>query len=220
VVMKTAMTLDGKIATRTGHSRWVTGEESRLFVHRLRHRYDAIMVGIGTVLADDPLLNTRLPEGEGKNPLRIILDSHLRLPVNARVVQEPCGAGTLVATTERHDPAKKAALEELGVEVAVIPGGGPRVDLLALIRFLGQRQIISIMLEGGAEVNAAAMAAGIVDKALFFIAPKIVGGAGAPGPVGGAGVATMQEALQLRNIKVERFGPDLLVSGYLENGGS
>ncbi|KKM12961.1 DeoR faimly transcriptional regulator [Clostridiales bacterium PH28_bin88] len=218
VVMKAAMTMDGRIATRTGHSRWVTGEESRLHVHRLRHRYDAIMVGIGTVLADNPLLTTRLPEHEGKQPLRVILDSRLRLPVDARVVRDTSDAGTLVATTERHDPGKKAALEERGVEVAVIPGLGPRVDLPALMRLLGQRQITGILLEGGSEVNAAALAAGIVDKTLFFIAPKIVGGAGAPGPVGGKGVSTMEKAQRLKDVTVERFGPDLLVSGYLEKG--
>lgn len=214
VVMKTAMTWDGKIATNTGQSRWVTGPAARTHVHRLRSIYDGIMVGIGTVLADDPQLTARLAEEDAKNPARIVVDSRLRVPLKAQVVNRLLTARTIIATTGQAPVDKIAALESRGVEILVIDSG-ERVDLNQLMIELGQREICSVLLEGGATLNAAALEAGIVDKVLSFIAPKIVGGTAAPTPVGGPGKPVMDEAWCLRDCSVEKLGEDFLLTGYI-----
>ncbi|HEX3030816.1 MAG TPA: bifunctional diaminohydroxyphosphoribosylaminopyrimidine deaminase/5-amino-6-(5-phosphoribosylamino)uracil reductase RibD [Bacillota bacterium] len=219
VLLKAAMTMDGKIATHTGDSRWVTGEEARGYVHQLRDEYDAIMVGIGTVLADDPALTTRRPGVEGRDPIRIILDSEGRLPLEARVLTQSSDAPTVVAVTDRAPLHKLGQLEAAGARILRIkkdPEG--RVDLLDLMDQLGQREISSVMLEGGAVVNSAALAAGIVDKVAMFIAPKIVGGIDAASPVGGQGVELMNQALELLNPTVRQFGRDILIEGHIGEG--
>jgi len=216
VVLKSAMTLDGKTATRTGHAFWVTGAEAREEVHRLRDRYDAIMVGIGTVLADDPQLTTRLSNGQqGKDPIRVVVDSSLRLPITARVINPFSSAPTIVATTPQAPRERRRMLEERGVEVLVVDSEGNRVNLNNLMALLGSREITSVLLEGGATLNASALEAGVVDKLITFIAPKIIGGKEAPGMVGGLGQARMDDAYLLDRIKVAHFGEDLMLSGYI-----
>lgn len=215
VLVKTAMTLDGKIATSSGDSHWVTGPEARQYVHRLRDQYDAVLVGIGTALADDPRLTTRLPGGNGRDPVRVIVDSRLRLPVTARVLRLESQAPTLIACTQRADPEKRAALEETGAQVLVGPEQEDgRVDLEWLLGELAGRGITSIMSEGGAQINGALFARGLVDKVMFFLAPKVIGGTAAPGPIGGRGCDRMAEAVTLERVTVMAVGGDFLVTGY------
>lgn len=217
VVLKTAMSLDGKIATRTGASQWITGEAARLRVHRYRDRYDAILVGIGTVLADDPSLTTRLPDGTGRNPVRIIVDSKARTPLVAKVVADKA-ARTIIAVTEAAPEARVAALRAAGVEV-LIAGRGPQVDLRLLCRQLGQQDICSIFVEGGGSIGFSFLQAGLVDKLHAFIAPKLIGGRTALTPVEGEGFAELKDAVELRDMEAEQLGADLLVTAYTQAAG-
>ncbi len=210
VTLKTALSLDGRIATRTGHSRWITGVESREAVHTLRHRHNAIMVGVDTVLADDPELTTRLSV-PGMHPARIIVDSTLRVPETARVLNE--AAPTIVLTTEQADGFKIGQLRKLGAEV-LFCGSGARVDLAKAMTALGGRGISSILLEGGGVLNGAMLEAGLVDKVMLFYAPIIVGGEGAPSAFAFAGPAEMSSALRLDRVTMQTFGEDWCVSGY------
>lgn len=212
VALKAAVSLDGKIATRTGDSRWITGKEARLYAHRLRDVYDAILVGLGTVLQDDPSLTTRLPEG-GRDPVRIVLDSTARLPVTARVVTVDSTAPVVVATTERAPEARLTELKRQGAEV-IRCGAGPRVDLGVLLRELAAREICSVLVEGGAAVHASFVEAGLVDKIHWFVAPKIIGGVDAPGAVAGRGIAQMSEALCLERVRRLHLGDDVCIEGY------
>lgn len=214
VTMKAAMTLDGKIATRTGASRWISGERSREHGHRLRRQYDAIMVGVGTVLADNPRLTNRLLP-EGRTPLRVIVDSRGRTPLEANVVTGVHGR-TLLAVTEEAPREKMARLQNAGVELVVFPPDNDgRVPLDALLAELGQREITSVLVEGGSELNYALLAKGLVNKLCFFIAPLIFGGSGAPTPVGGAGVGAVADAWQVGKIEISQYDDDLLVTGYI-----
>lgn len=211
VTMKVAMTLDGKIATFTGDSRWVSGEESRLEVHRMRHHHDAILVGSGTVLQDRPRLTVRLPEG-GNSPLRVIVDSKLRIPLDTPVA-DGSEVPTWIFCTEDRDRQKEMKLVERGVKV--IPAGeGSQVDLGAMLNYLGDHGVLSVLAEGGAEMHASLLAGAFVDKVVAFIAPKLIGGKESPTPVGGFGVSNMAQAIQLRDVSVEQFGEDLCVTGY------
>lgn len=209
VVMKYAMTLDGKIATRTGASQWITGEEARRRVHRDRDRYTAIMAGIGTVLADDPLLTCRLEDGH--NPVRVICDSGLRTPLDNRLVRTAREVPTILAAC-RPDPEKAAALEAAGCRVWTLPERDGRVDLAALMDRLGREEIDSLLLEGGGSLNGAMLEAGLVRKVQAYIAPKLFGGTGTS-PVRGLGVALPDQAWQLENAEVMRIGGDFLVEG-------
>ena len=213
VVMKTAMTLDGKIATAAGNSKWISNEVSRRRVHELRDVYDGILVGIGTVLADDPALTTRLASQSGKNPLRIVVDSRARTPLTAKVVTDG-QAETLIAVTAAAEAAKVEALRQAGVEVLVV-NDGQQVDLKQLFCRLGERGICSIFVEGGALINYSLLKAGLIDKVYSFIAPKMVGGSSAPGPVGGDGVETLDQAFLLEDVETELLAGDILVSGYI-----
>ncbi|MBI4212773.1 MAG: bifunctional diaminohydroxyphosphoribosylaminopyrimidine deaminase/5-amino-6-(5-phosphoribosylamino)uracil reductase RibD [Chloroflexi bacterium] len=225
VTLKYAMTADGRIATRAGSSQWVTGPDSREYVALLRSRVDAILVGIGTVLADDPLLTARpthaLDGGEHRihQPLRVVLDSEARLPLSARVVSSRTPAPTLVCVTERAQSEKLAELADSGVETLVIQGQEDKVDIIEVMNALGRRNITSVLAEPGGTLAAGLLAAGAVDKVLVFIAPKIVGGVSAPGPVGGEGVAAMSEALELRDTSWTSIGRDMLLSGYVGRAG-
>ena len=210
VVMKYAMTLDGKIATRTGASRWITGETARARVHQDRHRYTAIMAGIGTVLADDPMLNCRM-EG-GKQPVRILCDSHLRLPLESRIVQSARDLPTIVAAGQP-DPERIAALEDAGCQVWCLPDAQGRVDLPTLMDRLGAEEIDSILLEGGGMLNWAMLEAGLVQRVQAYIAPKLFGGREARSPVAGEGVALPDQAATLRNVTVTALGEDFLLEG-------
>jgi diaminohydroxyphosphoribosylaminopyrimidine deaminase / 5-amino-6-(5-phosphoribosylamino)uracil reductase len=212
VVVKTAMTLDGKIAAHTGDSRWITGPESRERVHKLRDEVDGILVGIGTVLADDPELTTRLPEG-GRNPIRIILDSGLRTPEEARVLNV-AEAQSWIVTAEGADPEKAERLRERGVEVFAVARGAKGLDLDAVLKALFEKGITHLLVEGGASVNGEFLKAGLINKIMAFIAPKLVGGADAPTPYGGEGFAKMADAVQLTGITMEQFGDDICLTGY------
>ncbi len=221
-LLKAAMTLDGKIATAAGRSRWITGPEARAEVHRLRASLDAVLVGVGTVLADDPLLTARTPGG--RDPVRVVADSLLRLPAESRVLNPDSPAPLWVATTEAgwraRGPALLAAARRRGAacEVLVLPAREGRVDLAALAAELARRRVTSVLAEAGATLNAALLAAGLVDKVAFFLAPAIVGGEAAPGPVGGAGVAELASSWRLEGIRVRPVGADLLVTGYVRGG--
>ncbi len=215
VIAKFASSLDGKIATRTGHSRWISGEEARRRVHELRDTVDAILVGADTVIADNPLLTTRLPDREGRHPLRIVADSRGRVPLEAHIFDPALPGHTLVAATPAFPPERRAALEDRGVEVLVLPADPQgRVDPAALLEALGRREVTSLLLEGGGTLLEAFFRAGLVDKVLAFIAPLIIGGYDAPTAVAGEGFARLEEAIQLERVRVEWVGEDLLISGY------
>lgn len=215
ILAKYAVTLDGKIAARTGDSRWVTGPTARAYVHRLRAQVDAVMVGVGTVLADDPALTARPEEFGGpppaRQPLRIVVDSRGRTPPQARVLDG--AAPTLIATTPLADPENLKALEARGAEVLVLPAAGGRVDLEALISELGRRELAWVLVEGGGRLLGSLFDLGLIDRVAAFIAPKLVGGAAAPGPVGGLGRPKMADAVRLEDVETDRLGEDLLVSG-------
>jgi diaminohydroxyphosphoribosylaminopyrimidine deaminase/5-amino-6-(5-phosphoribosylamino)uracil reductase len=215
VIARYAASLDGKIATRTGESRWISGQPARLRVHELRDTMDAILVGANTVLVDDPLLTTRLPSGEGHHPLRIVADSRGRVPLEARVFDPVLPGRTLVAATAAFPGQQREMLEQRGVEVLVLPADSRgRVDVLALLVELGRREVSSLLLEGGGTLLEAFFRARLVDKLLAFIAPLIIGGREAPGAVGGEGFTHLQEAPRLARVRVEMVGEDMLVSGY------
>ena len=211
VTMKFACSLDGKIATVNGESQWITCAESRRFTHHLRDINDAILVGVGTVLADNPSLTTRLVEG--KNPIRVIVDSTARTPLDSKIVTDK-SARTLIATTSKAPPDKISALKACGVEV-ITAGDGERVDLKLLMQELAQREITSILVEGGGTIHFAMLNAGLVDKVLAFIAPKIIGGANALTAVEGAGFAKLSDAVTLKDLTLEKLGDDILLSGYV-----
>ena len=219
VAMKYAMTMDGKIATRTGASKWITGEAAREHVQQLRHQYKGIMVGIETVLEDNPMLNCRM-EG-GVDPVRIICDSRLRIPLDSRIVQTAKEIPTVVATTlnkedERH--LKQKALMDAGVNVLIIPEKDGHIDLTALMDELGEQGIDSILLEGGGTLNEGALKAHIVHKAYVYVAPKIFGGTEAKTPVGGQGVNVPDQAYKFQLMEWKKIGEDLLVSYDLKHG--
>ena len=215
VTAKYAMTLDGKIATRKGVSRWVSGADSRARVGQLRTRSDAVLVGIGTVLADDPSLTAR-DENESlldRQPLRVVVDSRGRLPAGSRLASGALPGRTLVATTPV-GAAVLASVDDSAVEIWTVdadPDG--RVPLPALLAELGRRRIISLLVEAGGRLLAALLTQRLVDRVMAFVAPKLVGGACAPTPVEGVGVATMAEAVELLDVTYERLGRDLLVEG-------
>jgi diaminohydroxyphosphoribosylaminopyrimidine deaminase/5-amino-6-(5-phosphoribosylamino)uracil reductase len=215
VLAKAACSLDGRIATATGESQWLTGEAARAYGHRLRHRLDAILVGIGTALADNPQLTARLPRGRSQDPIRVVLDSRLRLPLDSKLVKLNSPAPTWVATTGQAPPDTIRALQDRGVEVLVLPAEAGRVSLPALLQHLGERQVQSLLVEGGAETLGAFFDQRLVQQFNFFYAPKILGGVKAPAAVGGQGVTHLGEAHIARHLSIRRLGVDLLISGYL-----
>ena len=208
VVMKYAMTSDGKIATVTGESKWITGPASRENVHRTRHALMGIMVGVGTVLTDDPMLDCRLEEG-GKNPIRIICDSNLRTPLDSRVVTTANDIETIIATVSDNVSLIKE-YERGSVTVIRTASENGRVDLNDLMKILGERGIDSILLEGGSQLNFSAIKAGIVDEVHTYIAPKIFGG-NAKTPVGGEGIRNISDAVMLDPVKITKLGDDIFV---------
>jgi len=232
VTLKSAMTLDGKIAPTpaqetpsdaqakndfSGH--WITGESARAHVHELRHQHDAILVGVGTILADNPLLTDRSGRARRRPLLRVILDSNLRLPLESRLVEsagKERANDVVVFCTSTNEP-KKAQLEQLGIRVEVLPNSGPdqRPDLSAVLRRLGQMEITSVMIEGGATINWVVLAANLVDKIFFYYAPKISAGSGVPFAAGGG--SHQMPASQLIHTQVHRFGEDFAVEGYLRD---
>ncbi len=212
-ILKTAMTADGKTATRTGLSKWITNEDSRRHVHETRKRVAAIMVGIGTVMTDDPMLNCRLEEPS--HPIRIVCDTYLRIPENCQLVRTAKEIPTYVAAS-RIDPVKRLFLEECGVHILEIPMLDNHVDLQALMHRIGEMGVDSILLEGGAQLHEAALRSGIVQSVQIYIAPKIFGGALAKTAVGGLGVSAPDEAYWLKQPKIRRFGDDILLEYDVE----
>ncbi|MCS7197194.1 MAG: bifunctional diaminohydroxyphosphoribosylaminopyrimidine deaminase/5-amino-6-(5-phosphoribosylamino)uracil reductase RibD [Candidatus Bipolaricaulota bacterium] len=215
VTLKMAMTADGKIATRAGDSRWISSQRSLKFAHELRHRHRAILVGIETVLADDPQLTARLAK-KTRNPIRIVVDSRGRLPLEAQVVRSAHQLRTILATTDAIASDKERALRRASVEIWKLPARDGRVDPHAVIERLAHEQIDSVLIEGGAEIAWSFLRERLVDKVLFVIAPKIVGGRAAPGPVGGTGIERLSEAISLREITISRLDEDVLYEAYLD----
>ena len=217
VFLKMAASLDGKIATRTGHSRWITTEVSRNYVHHLRQNVDAVMVGIGTVLKDDPLLTVRVPEiKRPQHPLRIVVDSRLRIPLACRLVRTAGQFPTLVATTPAASSSKIKRLMRAQVRVWVLANDASgRVKLKTLMTRLGRRDTVSILLEGGPTLNFSALRERLVDRLLIFLAAKIIGGQKAPSMIGGEGVPRIQNARPVRILNVRRLGSDLLIEGAM-----
>lgn len=216
VIAKCAATLDGRIATRTGDSKWVTGEAARRFVHHLRHAVDAIMVGINTVHKDDPSLTTRLEDREGKDPIRIILDTHLSIVPDARVLHQASAADTILVAGKGVGHNKKTVLEKAGVRVIEASLKNNRIDMASLLVQLGAMGISSLLIEGGSRVLASAFRAGIVDKVQFFYAPKILGGDDGVPICRGPGAELMSQSVALKDISVHLFGDDVLIEGYVE----
>ena len=214
VVLKAAMTLDGKIATATGQSKWITNETSRAYGYKLRDIYDGIMVGINTVIEDNPMLTARVDGG--KNPIRIVVDSSLKIDINANVVQDK-SAKTIIATTDKADKDKILKLQAQDVDVIVVDKDeNDKVDIEKLLNILGQQNICSILVEGGATLSGSFVAKKLVDKVYFFIAPKIVGGKEAKTPVAGTGILNLQEALALKDIQIEKLEEDILIIGRVD----
>jgi len=211
VVLKSAMTIDGKIATKTGASRWVAGPASLKFAHHLRNVYDAILVGINNVLVDDPELTTRLVE-KIKNPIRIILDTYARTPLKAKTLNGE--ARTIIAVGPAALKERLKKLQAKGAEILVLPEKKGLINLRELLKKLGQLKITSLLVEGGGEVNASFLSAKFVDKAHFIIAPKIFGGRTAKTGVEGEGVQLPAQAIKLKEVTCEKVGEDFLISGY------
>ncbi len=217
VIAKAACSLDGKIATAGGESQWLTGEAARFFGHQLRHRVDAILVGIETALSDDPQLTTRLPRGRGKDPIRVVLDSRLRLPLTAKLLHLDSTAPTWVACTTAASKEKVRDLKSTGAEVLVFPPEAGRVPLKPLLELLGRQQVQSLLVEGGAEVLGGCFDQKLVNQFYFFFAPKILGGREAPGVLGGRGVLHLNEAHQARDLTIRRIDQDILITGSLSD---
>jgi diaminohydroxyphosphoribosylaminopyrimidine deaminase / 5-amino-6-(5-phosphoribosylamino)uracil reductase len=214
VIMKAAISLDGRIATRTGDSKWISNERSRLLVHRIRNQVDAVLVGIGTVVKDDPLLTVRLARGKIKDPRRIILDPRLRISPKARILT---GSGkTLVISGSRAPILKKQELEKKGVEVLSLPDREGQISIKELLICLGRRGITSLLIEGGAEVYGSFLTERQVDKLFVFIAPCLIGGRKALGMIGGTGITQMTEAIRFKEMKVKPWSGDILVEAYPE----
>ncbi len=213
VLMKYAMTADGKIATCTGASKWITGEQARMEVQRTRHRYAGIMVGVNTVLADDPMLNCRLPNAN--SPIRIICDTSLRTPLASNVVKTAKKIPTIIATACEEEEKQKA-YQEYGCEILLVPKKEGHIDMQELMKLLGEKKIDSVLLEGGAELNYSALKAGIVNKVQVYIAPKIFGGSNAKSPVAGVGIELPEQAFYLKNRKMTEFGEDILMEWEVE----
>jgi len=215
VAAKMAVSLDGKVATRTGKSRWISGEDSRRLVHQWRDEYDAVMVGVGTVLADDPALTCRREDRVGRDPLRVVADTQARTPTDARVLAEGGAGRCIVAVGEGAPEARVQGLLAAGAEVWAMPRNAEgQVDLEALVEALGFHGVVSVLLEGGPGLLAGALRAGVVDRLLVFYAPKVLGGARAPGMVAGAGVAEIHDGEGWRLADVRRVGEDLLVEAW------
>lgn len=218
VTAKFAVSLDGKIATRSGDSKWISGDEARKYIHNLRYTSDAIMAGVNTVLADDPRLTARSCGGRGgtarKQPLRVIVDGKGRTPLTAQLFNEP--GKTLLALGKFVTPEEKAAFAQVGAELLELPSAGGLVDLGKLLKVLGEREITSVLVEGGGILLGSLFDCKLVDKVVAFIAPIIIGGKEAKTAVSGKGVDKVVDSLKLRRVSLEKLGEDLMVSGYVQ----
>jgi diaminohydroxyphosphoribosylaminopyrimidine deaminase / 5-amino-6-(5-phosphoribosylamino)uracil reductase len=215
VILKIAATLDGRIATRTGDSKWITGEPSRKYVHELRHAVDAILVGVNTVKTDNPQLTTRLEGKKGKDPIRIILDTNLSMPEESKVLHNDSPSDTIIITGNSVSLEKKSRLEKMGAKIIEAKLTDSLIDLNALMDQLGQMRITSLLIEGGSRVASEALKAGIVDKICFFYAPKILGGDDGAPMLRGVGPELMSQSLAVRDVTVRRFDEDVMIEGYI-----
>jgi diaminohydroxyphosphoribosylaminopyrimidine deaminase/5-amino-6-(5-phosphoribosylamino)uracil reductase len=215
VILKAAATLDGKIATRNGDSKWISGETSRRFLHKLRSQVDGVLVGIGTVLKDDPLLTARVRGG--RDPYRIVLDSRLKISEAARVIGT-LPSKAIVATTELAPEDKIERLGKRGARILTLDSKEGRVNLKSCLSKLGEIGMMSLLVEGGSQVNGSFLDEGLIDKLLLFLSPKLIGDNQALGIFGGSGVSNLQEAIPLKEINARRIGEDILLEGYLEWG--
>jgi len=218
VILKIAMTLDGKIATPDGQSKWITGEQARRFVHRTRSSVDAILTAIGTVKADNPHMTCRIRGG--KNPLRIVIDPHLEIPMDAHILKIPPETVIVIKKTEMHGKKRKFIEKKkrmLDKGLQIIEYGGEKANLSWLIKKLGKRGVTSILIEGGSSLNAYALRDGIVDKVMVFISPKIMGGVKSFPAIGGETYRRLDEIYRVNNAKVRKIGEDFLIEGYIKN---
>lgn len=207
VTLKAAISLDGKIATVTGESKWITGDVARLDVHKLRHQHDAILVGVGTVIADNPSLTTRLPNG-GKNPIRVILDTHLRTPIDSRIVTDG-EAETIIIVNNQVEDTKVNLFQEKGIKILSLET--EKIVIHDVLTLLSKHGITSVFVEGGSEVNGSFVKEKAVNQVITYIAPKIIGGSKAPSSIGGSGFEQMSEVLQLSIQSVEQLGDDIKI---------
>ena len=214
VVAKSALTLDGWTATSTGHSHWITNEKSRQFVHRLRDSLDGVMVGVGTVIKDDPSLTTRLKAPRGRDPDRIIVDTNLRIPPNAKVLKGTPSAWTYLVAGENSSAGRKERLQRDGIEIIRCPVRHGRIDLNPLMDLLGTRGVTSLLVEGGATLLGSLIREKLIDKFFIFKAAKLLGGNDGVPMARGTGPKRMDESLRLKDIRVRRFGDDTLIRGY------
>lgn len=214
VILKTAMSLDGKIATQTGESFWITGIEARQRGHQLRNMVDAVLVGINTIIKDDPELTVREIEGRIKNPQKIILDPQARLPLSSKVLKiEP--HNTLVVVDQQAAKRRQDKIKAKGAQVLALKGKNGSFPMDKLMKELARRKIASILIEGGGETNARALSAGIVDKVNFFMSPKIIGGSKSPTPVEGEGIDSLSKAIKIKDFSAVKIGEDFLIEGYI-----
>lgn len=216
VLMKYAMTLDGKIATHTGDSKWISGEMARKRVHELRNQLRSIMVGVNTVITDNPRLNCRL-EGEKRDPVRIVLDAFGRIPDDSLVMQTASEQWTVVVTSHEISPQRKEEIKEHGAEVLTLPESNGMLDLRSLMAELGRMNIDGILLEGGSTLNYSALQSGSVDELIVFVAPKMLGGKAAKTPVEGRGISSMENAIEFEDLNYEIIGNNLMIRGKIKN---
>jgi len=215
VILKTAMSLDGKIATRSGDSRWITGELARNHVHKIRNHVDAIMVGTQTVLTDNPRLTCRLKTGSVKHPIRVVLDRRNKIPLTANVFKNSRSQPVIYVTGPDISSVRRKALLARKVEILTGKSGKNGFHLKPLLKELANREMNSILIEGGAELNASALKAGVVDRVVAFISPILIGGAKAPGFIGGRGAMKVNDAMSLKNVVMTKMGEDLMVEASL-----
>ncbi|MCK5313239.1 MAG: bifunctional diaminohydroxyphosphoribosylaminopyrimidine deaminase/5-amino-6-(5-phosphoribosylamino)uracil reductase RibD [Desulfobacteraceae bacterium] len=216
VTLKCASTIDGKIAASTGDSKWITNKISREYVHKLRHENDAILIGAGTLRADNPSLTSRIDGFESKDPTRVILDPNLSIDLNANLLTQGSNAPTIIATSKDASQSKKKSLVKIGVTIIEVPYENKQFNLSFLLEKLGQMNIVSLLVEGGSNVISTFLKAGLINKALFFIAPKIYGGSDGIPICSGAGPKFMKDAINLVDISVSRFEEDILIQGYIK----
>jgi len=219
VMAKFAMSLDGKIATRLGHSKWISNDESRKYVHTLRHCADTIMVGVNTVICDDPRLTARGCNGKvgetKKQPLRLIVDSKGRTPINAQLFKQP--GKTIIAVVEPLNKKKKAEFAGTGADILELPGKNGKVDLSELLKTMGEMKMVSVLVEGGSSLFGSLFDSNLVDKVLAFISPIIIGGGQAMTAIGGKGIENVSDALHLKQVDMMQCGDNIVISGYLGN---
>jgi diaminohydroxyphosphoribosylaminopyrimidine deaminase/5-amino-6-(5-phosphoribosylamino)uracil reductase len=215
VSIKCASTLDGFIATSQGNSKWITGSKSREFVHKLRHETDAILVGINTLKNDNPSLTTRCTFFGGKDPIRVVLDTNLSIPLSSKLLNLESSAYTIIATKKESSVSKKKQLEEMGIKVITLPEKKVGLDICTLLNILGELKITSLLVEGGSHIISSFILSGLTDKIYMFYAPKIIGGNGIP-ICSGKGHKLMKDSLNIKNISLNRFDDDIMISGYID----